>query len=182
LEDVSQEEIDWMRPDPILWSSIEPRKGNETGEALLGLKGSKTSRQTGVEAVVIVAGTPGWAGKVKGSKCGPIKAEELDSFAKFMSDLVSRYSAPPYAVRYWELWNEPDVDPSDSYIGTWGCWGDQDDPYFGGGYYAEMLKVVYPAVKAADPQAQLLVGGLLLGCDPRNPDQCVSRDPITGKF
>jgi hypothetical protein len=32
-----------------------------------------------------------------------------------------------------------------------------------------MLKVVYPAIKAADPQAQVLVGGLLLDCDPVNP-------------
>ncbi|MDY7078543.1 MAG: hypothetical protein SXV54_16630 [Chloroflexota bacterium] len=39
-------------------------------------------------------------------------------------------------------------------------------PYYGGEYYAEMLKVVYPRVKAADPQAQVMLGGLLLECDP----------------
>jgi hypothetical protein len=31
------------------------------------------------------------------------------------------------------------------------------------------LKIVYPQVKAAAPSAQVLVGGLLLDCDPRNP-------------
>jgi hypothetical protein len=31
-----------------------------------------------------------------------------------------------------------------------------------------MLKVAYPAIKAADPKAQVLNGGLLLDCDPRN--------------
>jgi hypothetical protein len=52
---------------------------------------------------------------------------------------------------------------------VYGCWGDEDDDYYGGGYYAEMLKAVYPAIKAADPSAQVLIGGLLLDCDPTNP-------------
>ncbi|MGE5225015.1 MAG: hypothetical protein ACM3PY_21480 [Omnitrophica WOR_2 bacterium] len=89
-----------------------------------------------------------------------------------MEDLVTRYSIPPYNIKYWELGNEPDVDPSllppDS---PFGCWGDAKDPYYGGGYYAEMLKVVYPAIKAADPEAKVLIGGLLLDCDPDNPPQ-----------
>jgi hypothetical protein len=75
-----------------------------------------------------------------------------------LKDLVKRYSVPPYNIKFWELGNEPDVDPSlvppDS---VFGCWGDQDDEeYYGGGYYAEMLKAAYP-------------GGLLLDCDPDNP-------------
>jgi hypothetical protein len=89
-----------------------------------------------------------------------------------MRDLVSRYSGPPYFVKYWEFWNEPDVDPSLSSNLTFGCWGDAQDPYYGGAYYAEMLKAVYPELKSADPQAQVLVGGLLLSCDPRQPSIC----------
>ncbi len=91
-----------------------------------------------------------------------------------MHDVVARYSVPPYSVKYWEIWNEPDVDPSlvtsDS---DFGCWGDQSDPYYGGGYYAQMLQAVYPKMKAADPSAQVLVGGLLLQCDPDIPGACV---------
>jgi hypothetical protein len=34
-----------------------------------------------------------------------------------------------------------------------------------------MLKVVYPAIKQANPEAQLVLGGLLLDCDPRHPGQ-----------
>jgi hypothetical protein len=73
-------------------------------------------------------------------------------------------------VEYWEIWNEPDVDPSLIPPGNeWmGCWGELDDPYYGGEYYAELLKVIYPAIKAANPEAQVLVGGLLLDCDPVN--------------
>jgi hypothetical protein len=96
----------------------------------------------------------------------------LAVFADFMHDLVNRYSQPPYLVKYWEIGNEPDIDPGlvppESGIG---CWGDLNDEYYGGGYYAEMLKVVYPQIKAADPDAQVLVGGLLLDCDPANPPE-----------
>jgi hypothetical protein len=87
-----------------------------------------------------------------------------------MREAVKRYSVAPYNVKYWELWNEPDVDPGLVAANSlFGCWGDSDDPYYGGGYYAEMLKEVYPAIKEADPEAQILVGGLLLNCDPTNP-------------
>jgi hypothetical protein len=34
-----------------------------------------------------------------------------------------------------------------------------------------MLKVVYPEIKAANPYAQVLIGGLLLDCDPDNPPE-----------
>jgi hypothetical protein len=87
-----------------------------------------------------------------------------------MSDLVERYSIPPYSVNYWEIWNEPEISPEqiDPESG-WGCWGDSNDEYYGGGYYAQMLAVVYPAMKSANPNVQVLVGGLLLDCDPVNP-------------
>jgi len=102
-----------------------------------------------------------------------MQSQYFDSYAKFIVQLVSRYSVPPYNVKYWEIWNEPDVDPSlVSAESPYGCWGNQSDPYYGGGYYAEMLKVVYPQIKAADPQAQVLVGGLLLDCDPRPGAGC----------
>lgn len=40
------------------------------------------------------------------------------------------------------------------------------DEYYGGVDYAEMLKVAYPSIKQADPNAQVMVGGLLLDCNP----------------
>ncbi len=52
---------------------------------------------------------------------------------------------------------------------VFGCWGNPNDPYYGGGYYAELLKRAYPAAKAANPQAIVMNGGLLLDCDPRYP-------------
>jgi hypothetical protein len=102
--------------------------------------------------------------------CGPIRADKLAAFGNFLNALVQRYRQPPYNLKNWEIWNEPDVDsegiPGDS---TFGCWGDKDDAYYGGGYFGQMLQVVYPRIKAADPSAKVLIGGLLLDCDPNNP-------------
>ena len=85
--------------------------------------------------------TPAWAQKYPGVACGPISEDALDDFAEFMAALVSRYSQPPYNVRYWEIGNEPDIDRTlvDSQS-IYGCWGEKDDPYYGGKYYGEMLK------------------------------------------
>ncbi|MDQ6964377.1 MAG: hypothetical protein Q9M13_05595, partial [Mariprofundales bacterium] len=59
---------------------------------------------------------------------------------------------------------------------VFGCWGEVNDYYYGGEYYAEMLKRAYPAIKAADPRAQVLIGGLLLDCDPGDKD-CANPAP-----
>jgi hypothetical protein len=126
----------------------------------------------GLRVVATIQFAPEWAHKLPGRYCGPIDEQALGAFAQFLSAAVSRYSVPPYNIHHWELGNEPDIDPSlvDARSGH-GCWGDQSLPYYGGGYYAEMLKQVYPAIKAADPQAQVLIGGLLLDCDPTHPPE-----------
>ncbi len=163
--------IGWVRYGSILWNEVEAEPGVRDWSRLNEIESElRLLAEAGVTTMVTVKGTPAWAQKVPGAICGPIETAALDQFADFVRELVLRYSRPPYNVRYWEFGNEPDVDPSlvagDS---IFGCWGDQDDPYYGGGHYAEMLKRVYPAVKQANPMAQVVVGGLLLDCDPSAP-------------
>jgi hypothetical protein len=95
-----------------------------------------------------------------------------------MHDIVARFSVPPYNVKYWEIWNEPDIDPYlvQSQDSPGGCWGDTNDPYYGGSYYADVLQAAYPQIKAADPEAQVMVGGLLLYCDPTKVGACLGSD------
>lgn len=160
----------WTR-NSVLWANVEPNKGERNWSALTVREEDWiNAAKNDITTIAIVQFAPSWAQAIPGSLCGPIKTDELPAFGSFMYDLVARYSAPPYNIRYWEIWNEPDIDPAivpgDS---GWGCWGDPNDPYFGGGQYAEVLKIVYPQIKSADPQAQVLVGGLLMECDPNNP-------------
>ncbi len=161
----------WVRYNGILWPEVEAVPGERNWAALATVDQElQAFSAAGLTPMVIVRHAPEWARSVPTSACSPIAPAALDEFAAFLGDLVRRYSAPPYNVRYWELGNEPDVDPAlvDPSL-PFGCWGNAADPYYGGGYYAEMLKVAYPAIKAADPQAQVVVGGLLLDCDPTNP-------------
>lgn len=171
---LQQGRVRWSRFDKFHWDEIEPANiaASEYDWSLVDEAGLLAARENGVEVIATILFTPEWAQKYPGIACGPIAEQALGEFADFMHALVSRYSQPPYNVKYWELGNEPDV----AYNGVpprigFGCWGEPDDAHYGGGYYAEMLKVVYPQIKAADPQAQVLVGGLLLDCDPVNPPE-----------
>ncbi len=168
----------WTRRG-VSWSVIEPVQGSRNWAALNGLAAElATASQRGMQVVLVVSDTPLWAQARPPYQCGAIKSDQLGAFADFMRELVTRYRN---SVTYWEIWNEPDIDPAlVPPASPYGCWGDHSDEFYGGGYYAQMLKAVYPTVKAADAQAQLMVGGLLLDCDPRIADAC-SGGPYTNR-
>jgi hypothetical protein len=121
-----------------------------------------------VEPIINIQMTPRWAQGVDGYPCGPIRRDKFEAFARFMEQVVARYgSQTRYDVRYWQIGNEPDVAPTEVWPDApFGCWGDPKDPHYGGPYYADMLKVVYPRIKAADSRSQVMMAGLLLECDP----------------
>ena len=176
----------WLRYSAFNWNAIEPtlespRRYNWNAVDEAGLK---LVAGDPVNIIATIKYTPTWAQKIPGITCGPVAADRLDEFATFVETLVARYSRPPYNIQYWELGNEPDVDPGMvTPDHPFGCWGDYSDPYYGGGYYAEMLKQVYPAIKRANPNAQVILGGLLMGCDPdvaNAADRCKSTRFIDG--
>lgn len=166
--------LSWTRENGVAWSAVEPvysGQGNWTALAAVE-QDILAARKAGMETILVVGSTPAWAQQNPGVYCGPIAEDALDEFGTFLHALVARYSAPPFHIRYWEIWNEPDVAPASvPPAAQYGCWGNASDPYFGGGYYGQMLTVIYPQIKAASPAAQVLVGGLLLDCDPLNPPQ-----------
>jgi hypothetical protein len=165
-------DMHWVRFNTFFWDKIEPVNTTPSNYdwSTVDEESLRNAAENSLEVIATVKFTPDWAQKVEGSYCGPIKQDALDDFAQFLTALVNRYSASPYNVKYWEMGNEPDAAVVKSRRG-YGCWGDPNDAYYGGGYYAEMLKVAYPAIKAADPQAKVLIGGLLLDCDYANPPE-----------
>ncbi|MFC2036385.1 hypothetical protein ACFLYD_00225 [Chloroflexota bacterium] len=136
--------VDWAKiqpeppPAPYIWGPYHDEK-------------LRLVTGTGVQLIAHVDGIPDWASD---SPCGPIDPDGLDGFVNFLTDLVNRYKEPPWNIHHWELFNEPD--------GTWpqladdgmGCWG------YHGQSYAQMLAAAYVAIKAADPEATVLMGGL----------------------
>ncbi len=172
----------WIRRTAISWREIEPVEGQRNWAALSGIEQEfKLAGEQGFKLVAVVRDAPVWAQAVQGVGCGPIKAEKYRAFGAFMRDLVARYGQSPYNVHYWEIWNEPDIAPQLVPAGSlWGCWGNAKDAYYGGEAYGEMLKVIYPMVKSGRSDAQVMVGGLLLDCDPRQPP--AGKDCMPARF
>jgi len=164
----------WTRIAAVWWADVEPMEGQRNWDALRWQEVMlEQSNAQGVQAVLVIRGTPVWAQQYDGVSCGPISRHKLDAFSSFVADLVARYSVAPYHVKYWEIGNEPDIDRKlvapDS---LWGCWGDESDTYYGGAYYAEMLTHVYPRIKQVAADANVLIGGLVLDCDPTIAEGC----------
>jgi hypothetical protein len=145
----------WVRNE-ISWAAIEPQDTSpaqydwSTPDAVV-----VTSRTSCSNIVLTILGNPDWAASTSE---GPIDIAPLSAFAEFVGALVERYDgdgasdAPgKLLVNYFEFYNEPDAQPLPNGLGRWGNDGDR---------YAAMLQAVYPVVKAANPNAQVVFGGI----------------------
>lgn len=74
------------------------------------------------------------------------------AFAQFMRDMAARFPR----VRAWQLWNEMDVTFTDAF----GAGHPEVPLRQRGHFYAEMLRLAYPAVKQGNPQALVVTGGI----------------------
>ena len=134
------------------WSDIEPIEGKwqfgvyddlvkratDANIPLLGILAYAMKRVS--VAAVDMQGDP-WAL----SFCPP---DDIEKFATFAGTVAARYPQ----VRYWEIWNEPNL----AYF-----WRPSPDP----ARYVELLKRSYAAVKAANPNAVVVLGGLSTGVE-----------------
>lgn len=169
LEQAQQLGLGGIRYGFLNWRAVQPTPDASYNWAAVAEFENvvRKTRQNGIEPLIFVGMSPSWAvvprsdGRL--SACAAIRDEALDEFAAFMAAAAARYAQPEFGVRYWELGNEVDVDPMLVQIDNgFGCWGDINDPFYGGERYGRMLKLVTPAIKAANPQAQVVFGGLLL--------------------
>ena len=172
---IAQSGASWIRLNTaLLWSEVQPNgpySFNWTNPNARKIESEiLQARNHNLNVLLIVRSTPTWARKYPSinKRCGPIARDNFDEFANFMGEVVKRYSSPPYEVRYYAVWNEPDAPLADT-PDDWplGCWGDPREPYYGGSYYGELLREVYQVVKLVNPSAQIVVGSLLMYCDPR---------------
>ena len=155
----------WVR-NVVSWNSVEPINVTPDDYNWASVdKNLAVARQDFGELKIIgtVTDNPNWAAWFNQSVLYPIA---LDDFAEFISALVERYDgdglndAPGSpVVNYWEFYNEPDNN-SDS-IGN----PNYASPMGWGIMVRSMLiclPLFYPVVKVANPQAQVVLGGLAL--------------------
>jgi hypothetical protein len=142
----------WVRI-PLYWSQIEPvnttpqnyqwSEGFDEGLARLSASNIKT--------ILTVSDNPSWASTYHG---GPVDKVDIGELVEFAVAAVNHYGAQPYNVKYWEFYNEPDNGSEAFDLPGYGFFGNQPEAY------ADMLAAVYQPIKTADPQAQVVMGGL----------------------
>jgi hypothetical protein len=144
--------VRWVRTG-VSWASIEPTNMDLTNPANGNWPDSwiGTLASEGFGILVLVFENPSWAAN---TSCGPLKSGMLGEFGQFLTALVTRYNQSPYNVKYWELYNEPDIKDSGQGAQYGGCWGNN------GAEYAQMLETADAAIHGADPEAKVLLGAL----------------------
>ncbi len=124
------------------WAYYEPRPG-QFDWSHPDLVIDHATRQ-GLTVIARLGYVPEWA-RPKGSTPLLLPAENYADFGRFAAEFVRRYQGKVHDVI---IWNEPDLSLE---------WGYRPvDPES----YAQMLRVVYPLIKAANPDVQVLGGAL----------------------
>ncbi len=146
----------WVRVQ-VNWRSIEPENVSPAqynwGSADQAL-GAAYPDHGGYQLIGTIHAAPDWA--APGNRA-PLYPGRLPDFAEFVGALVERYDGDGYndapgspIVSYWEFYNEPDAN-DDYFEAGWGNYGQQ---------YASLLATAYSAVKAVNPAAQVVFGGI----------------------
>ena len=146
--------VSWMRVN-LPWGFVEPTNTAPSGYQWDYADGQIVlASQRCLPLIVTLETNPAWASTMVE---GYLDKTSVNELAQFMGALAERYDgdgvddAPGSPeVLYFEMYNEPDVGENSVQV----RWGDAADKY------AEMLKAVYPAIKAANPQAQVVFGGI----------------------
>jgi hypothetical protein len=154
----------------VNWSVIEPEKPDNFYEPNYNWSFYDQRlgwiADSGIQMIVAILASNTWAAD---PACGPFVEDGLDHFDRFVTDLVTRYKAPPYNVRFWEVFNEPDgIRPFAHLIGQ-ACWGNH------GSEYKEVLSRIYTTIKSVDPSATVMFGGIAHDWFTENEDGVFNR-------
>jgi GH35 family endo-1,4-beta-xylanase len=139
--------VKWSREE-LSWANIEP---NSKGAFSWGTYDQRIGYNTtnGLSVVGMLLTTPSWASGVPRSAEGWYWYEPLNQqdYFDFVRAAVNRWKSQ---IHVWEIWNEPEAE------GTWRC----ATPCDRAARYATLLAGAYATIKAEDPDARVLIGGL----------------------
>jgi len=134
--------VKWSREE-FQWGRIEPRRG--AYEFAFYDRLVETATRHGISVYALVAYWTPWT--------KPYEEEGFKDYCVFLRELVKRYKG---RIKHWEIYNEPNI-------------------FFWSGpreRYPTLLKMAYEAVKAEDPEAQVL-GCSTAGIDNRFIQMCL---------
>jgi hypothetical protein len=131
----------WLRTDAN-WAWIEGTRGTWSWAELDGLVDACAARH--LRPLLVLGTLPTWARPAETPEThGPTTQSQRDGFAAFCNRVATRYRG---RVVHYEVWNEPNLPQFWSSPST--------------DSYAKLLKAAYPRIKAGDPGARVLAGGV----------------------
>jgi len=146
LEQVRELGAPWI-VELFPWAYVQPRSRYGYDWAGSDMVIAHARRQ-GLTVVARLDLVPEWA-RPAGTTDRYLDPEHYADYAAFAAAFAARYG--PQGVRHLIIWNEPNLRFE---------WGERPpDP----GAYAALLKVVYPAIRAAAPDAIVVAGALSPG-------------------
>lgn len=144
----------WLRNEAS-WAATEPSNVSPSAYNWTAVDRVVYPATRGVHMVLTINFNPTWAASYRS---GVIDKVPLSEFTSFVGALVERYdgdgvddAAGSPVVEHFEFYNEPDAGVQRVGDVRWGDNGEE---------YAAMLAAVYPVVKAANPNAKVLLGGI----------------------
>ncbi|HKR69134.1 MAG TPA: hypothetical protein VJT16_09875 [Streptosporangiaceae bacterium] len=126
----------------LFWSQIEPAPGQYRWEAVDALLRQLDRNEADTEVWITLCSSSAWATRTATDFLPPSPAREQSAYAEFVRQVVRRCAG---RVRYWQCDNEPS--------NTDLLWNGTAQEYVG------QLRTMYLAVKDADPQAAVVLGG-----------------------
>jgi Cellulase (glycosyl hydrolase family 5) len=145
------------------WGQVEERRGDYYWAQLDFVVAAAARDEIGV--LPFLFSGPRWAASEDGYPCGdrcptyaPASAETREAFADFASAAVRRYGPDG---SFWDDYPELPYRP----IRSWQVWNEQNSKFFyrpaaNARSYAELLRRTAERIRAVDPNAEIVLGGM----------------------
>jgi len=130
----------WVRMF-VTWPDLEPARGVYAANWWASYEQAIAALPVGTKVILDVVDTPRWETGSNNQHTPPAHASD---YAALLARLARQFAG---RVSAYEIWNEEDA--------PW-WWTGAPDP----AAYARLLQATYPAIKAADPSATVVLGGL----------------------
>jgi Cellulase (glycosyl hydrolase family 5) len=134
----------------------------------------RAAQENDQEVLLTISGTPRWANGGKSPNIMPRRVADFTNFARAIASRYSgRFAGYPY-VRFWSVWNEPNLQQFLS--PQFDARGRSVAP----ANYAKLAAAAYTGIKAGNPRAKVAIGET----SPRGSDKPTGLRPIhsPGKF
>ena len=156
--------VDWseVAPEP-------PRRAGAPFDPSLQLDGIdelvRRAQRLGIEVLLTIWGTPGWANASEGRNRPPHDHADLEAFSRALADRYSgRHPGYPF-VRFYSVWNEPNLEQF--LAPQFDERGRSVSPWL----YHRIFRAAYAGIKAGSPRAQVAAGETSpRGRDTPSPD------------